>query len=376
MPSVRVPVQGTGIRHEGEGPAAGRGPGGAPLRSSAPAANAAQGARGGAPDGAAAGAQPSQGSEDYVPGRDLKASYSGRTPADSQTPQSAPAPTSNGIPAGMGFVFDKFGRAKLVSKEQAQAQAQEFGQRADEGADEGIDEGADFVDDASDSTGPPAGAGSRTAQGAATVDLPAIQSQISELSQAVSLLMQSQIAGKPLAEMMGRPAKPAAPTPPDPAQFDFVDPQSAAEYHRLNNAYMQAMIQQSVSEAFAPHREAMEGAKWQTQYNKLLADRGREPNFTAKAEAALKLVQKHPSKFSIPEAYDLVSDLVQQSPPQKQQGAQRKITPEQAQAKREASKKLPAGNGGVSGGGRAQLPSHITKLGAIMAFNRQFGRSQ
>lgn len=350
MPSIRVPVEGTGVVHEGDGPSIGARP--------APGEQATQGARGGAPEQAGApGAQTAE----YVPGQALKASYTPQTPARS-TRFARPAEDSSSLE----LVFDKWGKAKYVPKEQAAAYAAEGAEGTDVGPD-------DAIDDADLDTAP-----AQVSQGAPTGDLATLQNHVAQLSRSVELLIQSQLQGKPIGEL-GKPAKPAPPTPPDAGRFDFNDPQDLAEFQRQNHVYMQSVVADAVSAALEPHREGMESARWQNQYNDVFTKHSKDPSFQPKMQAALDLVKKNPQKFTIPEAYDLVNSLHQALPqkaaPQGAQRPARTLSAGEAAAKREQARRLPARSGGASGPGRAALPSNVTKLGSIMAWHRQF-RSQ
>ena len=62
----------------------------------------------------------------------------------------------------------------------------------------------------------------------------ALHREIAELKQTMQLVTQG----------MGGLPQPAVPMPPDVTQFDFFEPRDVAEYHRQNNAYTQAMVQQ------------------------------------------------------------------------------------------------------------------------------------
>lgn len=211
---------------------------------------------------------------------------------------------------------------------------------------------------------------------AQTFDGNALAQQVNRLTEFVTLL-----AGDKLRGLQPEPAKPTAPQPPDPTQFDFYEPAQVAEFHRLNNAYIQATVRHEVNSALEPHGEALQGAQWNRDVNALIGTRGSEPNFQANMDAAIRLVAKQPNRFSIPEAYDIAASLLPTSPQKAAapaqptaKPAQRTMTVEEAAQKAAQAKRLPASQG-VSGTGQPRLPSHIKTLGAIMAWNRQNGRA-
>lgn len=262
--------------------------------------------------------------------------------------------------------FNNFGRVKWVPVEQEPAQA-------------------DAVADVDNST-PDAGGGAQ----AGDVDVPpqdipvtpptaqtfdGLQQQMQQMQRTIELLAQAQLRG-----MQPELQKPAAPQPPDPTQFDFYDAASTAEFHRLNNAYIQATVRHEVSAALEPHGAALQDAQLNAQYNALAFQHGQEANFKERMGAALRLMTKLPG-VTMSQAFDAADGFLPTTSPQKAAApspsakpAQRTITAEEAAQKAAQAKRLPASNG-VGGAGRPSLPSHIKTLGAIMAWNQQNGRA-
>jgi hypothetical protein len=203
----------------------------------------------------------------------------------------------------------------------------------------------------------------------------ALHQEIAELKQTMLLMAQGQ-----------QPQQPQGPQPPNPEDFDFYEPRQVAEFHKLNNAYIQATVQQSVQAALDPHRETMQSAEYTRQYNSVLADYGNDPSFKPFMDKALQMVAKTGGKYSIPEAYDLVASLQITSPqaaqPAQQQGyakpGQRTMTVQEAAQKAAQAHSLPPRNG-VSGAGEPALPAalqNVASLGRIMLHNQQTGRAR
>ena len=268
--------------------------------------------------------------------------------------------------------WNKFGKAKWVSAPQTPAQTDTVADVDDSTVDAGGDvlDGADNVPPLDTRVPPP------TAQ---TFDGQRLEQQVNQLTQLVNTLAQAQLRG-----MQPEPQKPQAPQPPDPTQFDFYEPAQVAEFHRLNNAYIQATVRHEVNTALEPHGSALQGAQWNRDFGELQALRGGDPNFQANADAALRLVAKNPNRFSIPEAYEIAASMQLTTSPQQTAApaqqptakpAQRTMTVEEAAQKREQAKRLPASQG-VSGAGQPTLPSHIKTLGQIMLWNQQHGTAQ
>jgi hypothetical protein len=283
------------------------------------------------------------------------------------TPPTVPQPELKGV-------FDDRGRVRWVPVEQASASDQApdvEGGAADDGV-------VDDVHSGENATVPPPADLPVPPPTAQTFD--ALQKQIQDLTQTVSLLAQTQLKG-----IQPQPQQPQAPQPPDPTQFDFYEPSQVAEFHRLNNDFIRATVQQSVQSALAPHQDAMQSAEYSRQYNSVLAEHGASPNFKPLMDKALQVVAQSNGRFSIPEAYNFVaSSQISSSPhqpaaasqPVKQ--AQRPITREEAERKAQQAASLPQRNG-VSGTGEPALPSTLNNVGAlgrIMLHNQQTGRAR
>ena len=202
----------------------------------------------------------------------------------------------------------------------------------------------------------------------------ALHREISELKQTIQQMAQGQ-AGPP---------QPQGPQPPDPTEFDFYEPNQVKEFHRLNNEYIQATVQQSVQAALDPHRDAMQVAEYTRQYNSVLVDYANDPNFKPFMDKALQLVATSNGRFSIPEAYNLIASsqitsLHQTAAPSPSaRTAQRTLTAQEAAQKAAQAHSLP-GRNGVSGAGEPPLPAslmNVAALGRIMLHNQQTGRAR
>lgn len=208
----------------------------------------------------------------------------------------------------------------------------------------------------------------------------ALQQQIQNLTQTVSLLAQAQLQGM-------QPPKPQAPQPPDPSQFDMYDPQQFAEFTKLNTAYLKAEVAHQVNAAIAPHDGALQDAQIISQHNRLVGQHGDNPNFKAYMDAAVNLVAQSNHRFSLAEAFNFVASAQVSSPrqtaavpasPQPAKPAQRTITAQEAAQKREQANSLPPRNG-VSGAAEPGLPANLNNVGAlgrIMLHNQQTGRAR
>ena len=204
----------------------------------------------------------------------------------------------------------------------------------------------------------------------------ALHREIADLKQTMLLMAQG-----------GQQQQPVGPQPPNPDDFDLYEPAQVKEFHKLNNAYIQATVHQSVQAALAPHQGAMQSAEYTRQYNSVLADYGDNPNFKPYMDAALQLVAQSDGRYSIPEAYDRVELEAHRKPqpaaqPAQPQSyakpAQRTLTAQEAAQKAAQAHSLPPRNG-VSGAAEPGLPLALQRtdcLGRIMLHNQQQGRAR
>lgn len=125
----------------------------------------------------------------------------------------------------------------------------------------------------------------------------AVSRQISQLTDVVALMAQKQ----------GLIPEDTGPRMPDPARFDFYDPQDEAEYHRMHKEYVDAVVQQRMQAEIDPYRpmlaDAQKAHDMQSQFNECVAEHGKDPNFNRVMSAALELVADSNNKLSITEAY-------------------------------------------------------------------------
>ena len=278
--------------------------------------------------------------------------------------------------------FDSFGRVKWIPVEKAQeqaAQAEEVVEQAEEvvdADDSTVDAGGGALDGVV--SVPPLNTQQHATAGQ-SVQVNELQRQIVDLTQTVQLLTRAQLQG-----MQPPPQKPTAPQPPDPTQFDFYEPAQLAEFHKLNNAYIQATVRHEVDAAFAPHGATLQDARLNAEYNSVVYQHGADTNFQPTMQAALKLAAQFPS-ISIPDAYKHMASNQDSSSSQKAapatptaKPAQRTMTAQEAAQKAEQAKRLPASQG-VSGTPGPTLPVSLRNVGAlgrIMYHNQQSGRAR
>jgi hypothetical protein len=193
-----------------------------------------------------------------------------------------------------------------------------------------------------------------------------LKGQVSQLTTLVTAMVQAQASGRPLAEVLGQPAAPAA---PDYADVDMYDPKQAAQ---LVRDVVRAEIQNSMS----AHQPTLDAARRRQEFDAALAKHGTDPAFHDKSLAAMELVKANPA-LTINAAYDLVASIAKTlqpktaaAPAAPAQTATRTITPEQAAEKAAQAKNLPS-NSGVRGEGRSGPPAHIKGLGQMIAWELQ-----
>lgn len=210
----------------------------------------------------------------------------------------------------------------------------------------------------------------------AASEVQGLRDQLAQMSQLVTAMAQAQLAGKPLGEILGVPQSAAQPVEPDYSEVDFYDPAQLA-------SFIKQTVNGAIQGAMAPHQQTIENSRRRQEYDRVASVYGSEPNFNNKVVAAIQLVSENQS-LTIEQAYGMVSRVqntlsaqsnVVEQPKQTTtsvvvQPAQRTISPEQAQAKAEQAKRLPA-TSGVVGASAPVPPAHIKGLGQLLAWNLQ-----
>ena len=165
----------------------------------------------------------------------------------------------------------------------------------------------------------------------------AISQQISQLTNVVTVLAQRQLGIEP----------DTGPRMPDPAQFDFYNPEDEAQYHQALQKYVEDTVQQRIQKEVEPYRPGLQNIQKQhemeSQFNELVAQHGAEPNFKTVMSQALHIAAD--SGISIKDAY----------------------------AKADSRDNRPGERGG-------HLPKHLTqgkfpRFGEILLHNQLSGRS-
>lgn len=134
-----------------------------------------------------------------------------------------------------------------------------------------------------------------------------------------------------------------APDQPDPLNHDFYDPDSTADYHRLNNDYIQREVQRQRDAERVAQQNAAQGEEWARQGNHVRAKFGRDANFDEALLAAAGLIIDSGYKLTVEDAY------------------------------LQASNEIEARSGKR---GSSYLPKDVKTLGAIQEYREQTGRSR
>jgi hypothetical protein len=134
-----------------------------------------------------------------------------------------------------------------------------------------------------------------------------------------------------------------APDQPDPLNHDFYDEDSTAEYHHLNNGYIERTVQQRLEAERASQAKASEAETLKTQLAAAETRFGRDANYMETMQAAIDRAAESDWKLPFEEAYLQVSN--------------------ETEAKK--------------GRGRSSyLPPELKTLGAIVRYNIETGRAR
>jgi|SRR5262245_9934261 len=125
----------------------------------------------------------------------------------------------------------------------------------------------------------------------------ALTRQVGDLTAAVTLLAQHQLGIEP----------DTGPQMPNPAAYDFYDPQQEGEYHQALQKYVEDTVQQRLQSEFEPYRPALSNIQKQQQmeaeFNELQDANRDNPNFKTTMLQALHIVADSNNQLSIKDAY-------------------------------------------------------------------------
>lgn len=175
-----------------------------------------------------------------------------------------------------------------------------------------------------------------------------LKAQLAEQTQLMTAMIQAQLTGRPLAEVLS--GTPAA-AEPDYSNLDLYDDAQRAQFVKQVRA---DALNAARAEAQAQIRGAMpsiQDAQRHGEFFAVQAARGTEPDFQQKADLANKLIGNNPN-VSFKATYDLISQIHAslalsngaKTEPAKQPGLGA-LTKEQADAKAAQAAKYPATNG-------------------------------
>lgn len=158
-----------------------------------------------------------------------------------------------------------------------------------------------------------------TGRGFAFRDKPAAQPEVSSPSPQAppaneGLQAQINTLTTAVQHLAGIQPQDAGPLMPNPADYDFYDPQQEGEYHQALQAYVNAVSEQKVAAALEPHREAIAQTELQSVIIKCMEEFGSDQNLLTQA---LQLCAESGGKLSLRDAYISASDPRRAEPGQK-----------------------------------------------------------
>jgi len=125
----------------------------------------------------------------------------------------------------------------------------------------------------------------------------AISQQLSQLTNAVTLLAQHQLGIEP----------DRGPLMPNPVDFDFYDPQQEGEYHQALQKYVEETVQQRLQSEFEPYKPVLADVQkqrdMQAQFDACVAEHGESANFRTVMSQALHMVADSGGQLSIKDAF-------------------------------------------------------------------------
>lgn len=302
------------------------------------------------PPGAQAGQTPGQAAETTAPAAPL-------TPLQQFHPSLDPAKVT--------MTWDEAtGKVKIAPIAEAEAETAA-------GGDEAAGEGQDLPALGEQHHEIPGGSQEATQAGQGADVVAELRGQLGQMTQLVTAMAQAQLSGKPLGEVLGLSAP--AQVEPDYSSLDLYDPAQLANFIKQS-------VGSAINGAMTPYQGTIENARRRQEYDAVALQFGHEADFRQKSVAAIQLVAENPA-LTIEQAYATINKISQTLAPKQTapaaaatqpaaNNATRTLTAEQAAQKAEQAKRLP-GNSGVRGAGKPEMPSHITGLGQMIAWNLQ-----
>lgn len=194
-----------------------------------------------------------------------------------------------------------------------------------------------------------------------------LRAQIAEQTQLMTAMIQAQLTGRPLAEVLGG-ALATAPEP-DLSGLDLYDDAQRAQFVKQVRADALNAARAEVQAQMRGHLPGIQDAQRHGEFFSVQAAHGTEPDFQQKAALANQLIGNNPN-VSFKATYDLISQIQAglghsngatsaKTEPAKQNGLG-VLTKEQADAKAAQAAKYPATNG-ARAVGKPEPPPEVAK---------------
>jgi hypothetical protein len=191
-----------------------------------------------------------------------------------------------------------------------------------------------------------------------------LKAQLAEQTQLMTVMIQAQLTGRPLAEVLS--GTPAAPAEPDYSGLDLYDDAQRAQFVRQMRDEMRAAARAEARSELQPHLPSIQGAQRHGEYFAVQAAHGHEPDFQAKADYIHELIGNNPN-VSFKATYDLISRTLARfaptngaAPEPTKPPALGVLTKEQADAKAAQAEKYRATNG-ARAVGKPEPPPEVAR---------------
>lgn len=191
-----------------------------------------------------------------------------------------------------------------------------------------------------------------------------LKAQIAEQTQLMTAMIQAQLTGRPLAEVLS--GTPAAQPEPDYSDLDLMDNRQRAEFIKQMKADMLNAARAEIRAEMRGHLPGIQDAQRHGEFFAVQAAHGSEPDFQARADLANKLIGNNPN-VSFKDTFNLITQIQSslapsasaKTEPAKQPGLG-VLTKEQADAKAAQAAKYPASNG-ARAVGKPEPPPEVAK---------------
>lgn len=207
-----------------------------------------------------------------------------------------------------------------------------------------------------------------------------LRAEIAAQNQIMTAMLQAQITGRPLAEILS--GRPAAPAEPDYSGYDLYDDDQRVAFVRQVRADAIAAATAEAQTMMSSHLPSIQKAQQHGEFFAVQVEHGKDPDFDQKVALTNQLIGNNPN-IPFKATYDLISQIQKSLAPAKpstpepvKQNGTPVLTQAQADAKAAQAARYQSTNGGRAVGVATPPPEiakDFKKLAAWVAHQQMLG---